>query len=195
MTTPATNLTFSSIQAELGGSNPISLSEYTRGGSIVNTNQTSPNGTIPASLSNISMGVFRSVTKSVSINNSLHAYCESTDGTVAFSFNDNGTMYYYDPAQSTGDPNWATPTTAGIGPNYWVKITRVSGVNMFGMTSGTLYPIGSNPYVPTAYYYVGVGDFQASTGNIDIYLDSGGTTRVGGGTYSMSVINQGGPGV
>lgn len=63
MTTPTTNLKFSSIQAELGGSNPISLSEYTRGGVLVNTNQTSPNGTIPASLSNISMAVFRAVTK------------------------------------------------------------------------------------------------------------------------------------
>ena len=67
MTTPSTNLTFSAVQAELGGSNPISLSEYVRGGSIVNTNQTSPNGTIPASLSNISMGVFRSVTRYVAI--------------------------------------------------------------------------------------------------------------------------------
>ena len=65
MTTPSTNLTFTAVQTELGGGGSISLSEYTRGGSIVNVNQTSPYGIIPSSNSNINMGVFRNVTKYV----------------------------------------------------------------------------------------------------------------------------------
>jgi|688.fasta_scaffold129301_6 hypothetical protein len=123
---------------------------------------------------------------SIAIAQSLFASCDSTDGTAAFTFNDNGTMDYYDPALSNGDPNWATPTTAGIGSSYWVKITRTSGVTLLGMTSGTLYQIST---VPTAYYNVSPGGFQASSGNVDIYSDAGGTTRVGGGTYSLSVTN------
>ena len=66
MTAPTTNISFSSIQTELGGSNPIALSEYYRGGSIVNTNQTSPIGTIPTS-SQINVGVFRNVTKYIPV--------------------------------------------------------------------------------------------------------------------------------
>ena len=77
MTTPITDLMFSSVQAELGGSNPISLSEYVRGGSIVNTNQTSPYGSIPT-VSDISMGVFRGVVKYVAVTMpSLNGYFKS----------------------------------------------------------------------------------------------------------------------
>jgi hypothetical protein len=128
----------------------------------------------------------------IAIAQSLQAYCASTDGTVAFAFNSNGSMYYYQ--AYGGSTDWATPNTAGIGPNYWVKITYLSGVALSGMTSGTLYQIAAEPYNPTAYYTVGVGAFQAGTGYVDIYSDAGGTTRVGGGTYSFEVINEGGPG-
>jgi hypothetical protein len=128
----------------------------------------------------------------IAIAQSLLADCESSDGTVAFAFNSNGTMYYYQTGGGTA--NWATPTTAGIGPNYWVKITYLSGVYLLGMTSGTLYQIVAEPYNPTAYYNVGVGAYQAGTGYVDIYSNSAGTVRVGGGTYSFAVTNDGGGG-
>jgi hypothetical protein len=99
-------------------------------------------------------------------------------------------MYYDDPYQSTGSANWATPTTAGIGSNYWVKITRTSGSYPSGMTSGTLYQIVAAPYSPTAYLYSASGAVQ-SAGNVDIYSDSGGATRVGGGTYYILAFNEG----
>ena len=126
----------------------------------------------------------------IAVAQSLYVNAESADGTAAFAFNSNGTMYYYQAASGTA--NWATPTTAGIGPNYWVKITRISGVTLSGMTSGTLYQIVAEPYNPTAYYNVGVGAFQSSTGYVDIYSNAAGTVRVGGGTYSLSVTNDGG---
>jgi len=127
----------------------------------------------------------------IAIAQSLQAYCASSDGTAAFAFNSNGTMYYYQ--NDGGTANWATPTTAGIGLNYWVKITRLSGNYLSGMTSGTLYQIVAEPYNPTAYYNAGVGEFRAGTGYVDIYSNAAGTVRVGGGSYSFSVTNDGGP--
>lgn len=63
MTLGTTNLSMSALQTEFGGSNPISLSEYVRGGLYVPSGQTSTYGTIPTSNSNISLGLFRGVTK------------------------------------------------------------------------------------------------------------------------------------
>jgi hypothetical protein len=62
MTLPTTNLSFSGLQTEYGGSNPISMSEYYKGGSFVPSNQSSSYGTIPTSGA-ISLGVFRGTTK------------------------------------------------------------------------------------------------------------------------------------
>jgi hypothetical protein len=69
MALPTTSLSFSALQAEFGGSNPISLSEYTRGGTNVPSGTTSAYGTIPTTNSNINMGVFRGTQKVVEIVN------------------------------------------------------------------------------------------------------------------------------
>ena len=60
MALPTTSLSFSALQTEFGGSNPISLSEYYRGagGGWVPSGTTSAYGTIPTS-GQISLGVFR----------------------------------------------------------------------------------------------------------------------------------------
>lgn len=62
MTLGTTNLKFSALQTEYGGSNPISLSEYYKGGVRVPSGQTSSYGTIPTS-GVINIGVFRGTTK------------------------------------------------------------------------------------------------------------------------------------
>jgi len=62
MTLPTSNLSFSAIQAEFGGSNPISLSEYYKGGSYVNANTV---GSIPTSGA-ISLSQFLGRTQGVS---------------------------------------------------------------------------------------------------------------------------------
>ena len=64
MPVPTTSVGLSSIQTEYGGSNPISLSEYYRGGTNVPSGQTSAYGTIPTSGA-INIGVFRGTTKAV----------------------------------------------------------------------------------------------------------------------------------
>ena len=69
MALPTTSLSFSALQTEFGGSNPISLSEYVRGGAFVPAGTTSAFGTIPTTNSNINMGVFRGTQKVVEVVN------------------------------------------------------------------------------------------------------------------------------
>lgn len=78
MAVPTGPLTLGNIQTEFGGSNPISLSEYYRGGSFVPSGTTSSYGTIPTSGA-ISMGVFRGTVKDPLLALSNHTiYVERT---------------------------------------------------------------------------------------------------------------------
>jgi hypothetical protein len=63
MPAPTTNVKLSNIQTEFGGANPISMSEYYRGGTNVPSGTTSAYGTIPTSGA-ITVGVFRGTQKS-----------------------------------------------------------------------------------------------------------------------------------
>jgi hypothetical protein len=63
MALPTTNISMSALQTEFGGSNPISMSEYVRGGAYVPSGTTSAYGTIPTTTSNISLGLFRGTSK------------------------------------------------------------------------------------------------------------------------------------
>lgn len=99
MALPTTSLSLSAIQTEFGGSNPISLSEYVRGGSYVPSGTTGAYGTIPTTASNISMGLFRGTQKAtVAISNlTLTSQVGSTfNGTAGSSltFFADGTLFY-----------------------------------------------------------------------------------------------------
>lgn len=67
MPVPTSPVSFSSIQAEFGGSNPISMSEYYRGGANVPTGQTtsSTDGVAISTGGSIRVGMFRGLTKTV----------------------------------------------------------------------------------------------------------------------------------
>ena len=201
MTTPITDLMFSSVQAELGGINPISLSEYVRGGSIVNTNQTSPYGSIPT-VSDISMGVFRGVVKyvavTITVSNNIASYGQSSESVAcegSITFTPAGTIELFGAQYSYGSTQWCTPiasTAPYPGNNYWIKLTRTSGVMPSGMVSGTIYSLSASRtvYVTNAAYL----SIVQSLGTIDIYSDAGGTTRVGGGVYGVNAEVGGGEG-
>lgn len=108
MPVPTTNVKLSDIQAEFGGSNPISLSEYYRGGENVPSSTTSAYGTIPT-FGQINMGVFRGTQKPrVSINNlRLNASVGSTfNGTASTSltFQSSGSLTYDISVQNGADP-------------------------------------------------------------------------------------------
>ena len=132
MTLGTTNLSFSALQTEYGGVNPISLSEYYRGGTAgVPSGQTSSYGTIPTSGA-ISIGVFRGTTKLVSPTLSLspHSISSSRDANGAALYNSssafsrirvntNGILY------GTGSTSWqasnvnATGSILIDGTEYW----------------------------------------------------------------------------
>jgi hypothetical protein len=124
---------------------------------------------------------------SIVINNAISCTAQAYDYDLVSAiiyFGSDGSIGYFDPASSYGSTNWATPTTVGIGSSYWIKITRVNGITPSGMTSGTIYALSGSPscFITAVFS----GQTRLSSGNIDIYSDSGGTTRVGGGTYSMT---------
>lgn len=80
MALPTTSLSFSALQTEFGGSNPISLSEYKRGGPYVPSGTTSAYGTIPTTDSNIALGLFRGTQKVVVAVNVTDQYIYSGSG-------------------------------------------------------------------------------------------------------------------
>lgn len=122
MTLATTNLSFSAIQTEFGGSNPISLSEYYRSGSYVRTNTTAPNGPIPASGA-ISLSTFRGATQGVLT--PTYAF-----GTIPTSVNEG----------SSGTFNVNTTNVADSTTLYWTIATNAGD---FGTTSGS-FTISSN---------------------------------------------------
>jgi hypothetical protein len=127
----------------------------------------------------------------ITINNAISSTAQASDFapiSAYLYFNSNGSIGYFDPAISYGSTNWATPTTAGIGNNYWIRVTRVSGITPSGMTSGTIYALSGSPYMFVTAVFD--GQVRISTGTIDIYSDAGGVTRVGGGTYALNAEAQ-----
>jgi hypothetical protein len=101
MALPTTSLSFSALQTEFGGSNPISLGEYRRGGPYVPSGTTSAYGTIPTSNSNINMGVFRGTQKVVVAVNITDQYIYSGAGgfdfaeaTATYALSNAGNAYF-----------------------------------------------------------------------------------------------------
>jgi hypothetical protein len=132
------------------------------------------------------LGYLSNVTAGV-VSNSLNPTAQAQDYdrvSASITFNTDGTIDYFDPATSYGSTEWFTPTGGTPGNNYWIKVTRVNGITPSGMTSGTIYSLSTNQTMfNTA---VTNGQTRISSGNIDIYSDAAGTTRVGGGTYSIT---------
>ncbi len=140
MPTPTTNLSFASIQTEFGGSNPISMSEYYKGGAYVPSGQTTSatDGTAIATSGSIRIGTFRGLTKYVAPSgaplaggsNIWYAWMEGSSGTVSASitFSSNGTVSYDNAGSGYGPFYWYSPTTTNIGASYWIRAT-VSGTS------------------------------------------------------------------
>jgi hypothetical protein len=114
MALPTTSLSFSALQTEFGGSNPISLGEYRRGGPYVPSGTTSAYGTIPTSNSNINMGVFRGTQKVVVAVNITDQYIYSGAGgfdfaeaTATYALSNAGNAYFAISGDSYLQENYA----------------------------------------------------------------------------------------
>ena len=142
MALPTTSLSFSALQTEFGGSNPISLSEYYRGagGGYVPSGTTSAYGTIPTS-GQINLGVFRGTQKAAADVVSIANDYISTDtvhesdldyNTTTYGIRSNGTIDASATSTlggqsdgTTNGSNWITPTSSAS--LYEVRATKVSG--------------------------------------------------------------------
>lgn len=160
MALPTTSLSFSALQTEFGGSNPISLGEYRRGGPYVPSGTTSAYGTIPTSNSNINMGVFRGTQKTTPVVISIANDYIATDtvyesdldfNTTTYGIRSNGTIDASATSTlggttdgATNGTNWITPTTSAS--LYEVRATKVSGdaFQPTGSALGTWLPCTSN---------------------------------------------------
>jgi hypothetical protein len=129
MTLPTTVLTMGAIQTEFGGANAISLSEYYKPGSYVNSNQSTSgtDGTAISSSGLIRMGMFRGLTKSATAVWRRPFAAISTTGTT-------NPGNAYDGTATAFDTSTASRTTIdGYGTATYVSFSGSSPL------AGTLY--------------------------------------------------------
>lgn len=120
-------ISFSDIQAEFGGTDPISLSEYYAGGAYVPAGTTGTNGAVPSSgaISLFNFYGTSSVVISISDLTVYTLYSGIMPTNARYTLNADGTI-----TNTSTDPiipttNWITPTSGA--ENYEVFATLVSG--------------------------------------------------------------------
>lgn len=178
MALPTTNLSFSALQTEYGNSNPISLSEYYRGGINVPSGQTSTYGTIPTS-GQISLGIFRGTTKLsdvISLNDQyiVATFAGASQASAVYGLSSDGYVYQgtYTTTQSFSQVEaWITPTTSAV--NYEVYVTVTSGSLDFG-TTGSWVSLSSG----TSYWRRTVGSNQFASTTLNVQIRKQGTVTV-----------------
>lgn len=199
MPVPNTNVTFSSIQTEFGGSIPISISEYYRGGTYV------PNGTAAVTDGSqistsglIRVGMFRgtsSLPPAGTVRSSGAGIWSSYDMAYAgatalagITFNSNGTVTLIGNQPGTQSSwNLSAPVT-GIGGNYWMRATRTAG------TTGFVGVVGTWQSMSTSRSYT-VDESLGQSGTTSVTLtfewatDSAGTNIVATHTGNTFIAN------
>lgn len=143
MTLPSSGpLSFSQIQGEFGGSNPISLSEYYAGGGLVPAGTTGTNGAVP-SFGTISVSKFYG-TSNVVISLSNHSIFDFTGGgraaTTGYRLTSGGQAEGLTNTTWSNFEQWCTPTSAAS--NYEVLATVTIGSLSSG-TAGSWLPLSS----------------------------------------------------
>lgn len=196
MPVPTTNVKFSDIQTEFGGSNPISLSEYYRGGSNVPSSQADIGYGLISTSGAISVGPFRGATKrTYAAMNGFNWNGVVQDGVteayVNMVVNTNGiiNMTYN---TGNGNPSWTTPSTSGIGSTHWIRVDIASstGAGTFTGTTGTWLQVN----VARTFRYAYTGLVNAVTYQrrvrLRIATDSSGSNVVADGTSNWNLSRQ-----
>jgi hypothetical protein len=109
----------SALQTEFGGANPISLSEYVRGGSYVPSGTTSAYGTIPTTTSNMALGLYRGTQKATVLlgDHSIEAFVGSTfNGTASTMYILWGKAYSPDLPSSSGKVSYLASVSNSAAP-------------------------------------------------------------------------------
>lgn len=143
MALPITNLSLSAIQTEFGGSNPISLSEYYRGGANVATQQIDSGYGLIATSGPISLSTFRNQTKVYVFNATISANTQN---------------YNLRAAAVTAGWDQARPLIATVTINNGIVVGS-SSTATYGFDTGVTFPSGSTLAltIGTGAYIVGRG--------------------------------------
>ena len=198
MPTPITGVTFNSIQTEFGGANPISMSEYRRGGVNVLTGQAT-SGTDGVAISTtgaIRVGMFRGLTKTSAVSATpnrswsvSYTTLGSTAASATFGVNSLGGVFETGAASSDGflitSNTWYTPTTAGIGNSFWIRATQTNlAGTALGAAIGTWISMANN----VSWGVSRGAQIGTSTRNLtlEISSNSAGTAIVSTSTVSIS---------
>lgn len=152
MTTTTGAIGLAAVQAEFGGANPISLSEYYRGGSLVNASTAAgTSGAQIAASGAIRLGDFRGVSAAGPVaawGGSTVSYARSGGAaTAGVVFQTDGSLTQYGSASVVsslpGGSQWYSTITGGIGSSYWIQVNGGSWVSLataqsFGVSQATI---------------------------------------------------------
>ena len=153
MPVPTTAVTFSSIQSTFGGSNPVNMSEYYKGGANVPSNQATSgtDGTAISTSGAIRVGMFRGLSKTSSgsvlaSGASLYqAYSIGTTGsTASFTFRSDGAVSVVFSDSASYQNWWTAAPVTGIGSSYWIRVTATGSGGSFSGSLGTWISLGTN---------------------------------------------------
>ena len=200
MTLPTTNMSLGDIQSELGGSNPISMSEYYAGGGITPSGTNGTGGAIPTS-GQINMGKFRSVAGS-SFFSTIHTSYDTTKWFANPSLiTMDLTLYGTWPNLSGGTSNntsWSTSVYGQSNTNTstipeWsnrIELLRNLGTSAYG------FNIAADQYDDDVDRYLDIQQWIVPVNCSYVVIDAWGAGGGGGSGYSStSASTHGGAGM
>jgi hypothetical protein len=183
MTIPITNVTFSSIQTEFGGSPPISLSEYYKGGAYVPANQATQTGVsnpAPAAVATsgaINVSAFRNLTKRYTVTYVIAANVDRKSIVIGTTAPSTGT-YVAGLSDIT--------ITVNSGVYVYSTTTATPALTTSGGTTGDVVTLVNNGFIMGC-GGVGAG-WNGLTGNSTYLASGGGGVAISVG-YNMSITN------
>lgn len=194
MTTTTGAIGLAAVQTEFGGANPISLSEYYRGGSLVPVGTAAGTSGAQIAMSGaISLGDFRGVSAFAIVDplaGGTYTDMDTAPGSAACTMSVGSAGHIGFVGAASGDlggQDWGTPNTAGVGSGYWVRVTLTSGTFSASDGSGWLQLSTTRNWTrsrPTG----GIGT-TSCTCTVDIATDSGGVNIVASGSFTLRAIH------
>lgn len=155
MAIPISPVSLGDIQAEFFGSNPIALSEYYRGGSLVHINQPNAGYGLIATSGALSVGTFRGAVRYGVLNGNIVSPLQNqhliagNETPITFTFEVNGDITSTSGAdvQEFIPADWYSPHLSYAGEFYWIRVTKTFEV--VSNTTGTDgFTGGYNTWLP-----------------------------------------------
>lgn len=152
MTTPTGAISLGDVQTEFGGSNPIGMNEYYRGGSLVGASTPAGTSGVQIAVSGaIALGDFRGVSAAGPVaawtGSNVDYYRSGGTATAGVIFQTDGSLSQYGGASVASSlpagSKWHSTITAGIGSSYWIRANGGAWVSLstaqsFGVSRATV---------------------------------------------------------